>query len=163
MKLEYGKRYVLRCGAVTEPLKRSITDHFRLFSATCHGGTLITSSIDVSWDDGGRWRDYDSDDPWDIVSEYCESVCEKPAPEPRKLQWVPGRTYKMRNGGLVFVILVDEGQSYPVTGFRIYPGEDAEQFPNTWTIHGRRHMGHVESSFDIVDYAYEVGETDDNT
>jgi hypothetical protein len=64
----------------------------------------------------------------------------------------------MRNGGLVFVILVDEGQSYPVAGFRLYPGEDAEQFPNTWTIHGKRHMGHVESSFDIVDYAYEVGD-----
>jgi hypothetical protein len=67
----------------------------------------------------------------------------------------------MRNGGLVFVILVDEGQSYPVTGFRLYPGEDAEQFPNTWTIYGKRHMGHVESSFDIVDYAYEVGDSDE--
>lgn len=155
MKLEYGKRYVLRNGWTTSALVKSICSEYPFRADSVNGGGPLT------WDVNGAWGEQSSG--FDIVSEYCESVCEEPAPEPRKLQWVPGRTYKMRNGGLVFVILVDEGQSYPVTGFRLYPGEDAEQFPNTWTIHGKRHMGHVESSFDIVDYAYEVGETDANT
>lgn len=156
MKLEYGKRYVLRNGWTTSELVPSCTELYAFKANKVNDGGCMT------WQADGQWGDTPGTE-WDIVSEYCTTVCEAPAPEPRKLQWVPGRTYKMRNGGLVFVTLVDEGQSYPVTGFRLYPGEDAEQFPNTWTIYGKRHMGHVESSFDIVDYAYEVGETDDNT
>lgn len=157
MKLEYGKRYVMRNGKITGPVKRTGNPEYPFTAENLN-------YMPVTWTEYGRQGiDPSVDSCADIVSEYCESVCEEPAPEPRKLQWVTGRTYKMRNGGLVFVILVDEGQSYPVTGFRIYPGEDAEQFPNTWTIDGKRHMGHVESSFDIVDYAYEVGETDANT
>jgi hypothetical protein len=152
MKLEYGKRYVMRNGKITGPVKRGVLEDYPFTAEN-------PDYMPVTWTEYGRQSiDTLTDSSADIVSEYCESVCEEPAPEVKKLQWVPGRTYKMRNGGLVFVILVDEGQSYPVTGFRIYPGEDAEQFPNTWTIHGKRHMGHVESSFDIVDYAYEVGD-----
>ncbi len=152
MKLEYGKRYVMRNGKITGPVKRGVLEDYPFTAEN-------PDYMPVTWTEYGRQSiDTLTDSSADIVSEYCESVCEEPAPEVKKLQWVPGRTYKMRNGGLVFVILVDEGQSYPVTGFRIYPGEDAEQFPNTWTIHGKRHMGHVESSFDIVDYGYEVGD-----
>jgi hypothetical protein len=152
MKLEYGKRYVMRNGKITGPVKRGVLEDYPFTAEN-------PDYMPVTWTEYGRQSiDTLTDSSADIVSEYCESVCEEPAPEVKKLQWVPGRTYKMRNGGLVFVILVDEGQSYPVTGFRLYPGEDAEQFPNTWTIHGKRHMGHVESSFDIVDYAYEVGD-----
>ena len=152
MKLEYGKRYVMRNGKITGPVKRGVLEDYPFTAEN-------PDYMPVTWTEYGRQSiDTLTDSSADIVSEYCESVCEEPAPEAKKLQWVPGRTYKMRNGGLVFVILVDEGQSYPVTGFRLYPGEDAEQFPNTWTIHGKRHMGHVESSFDIVDYGYEVGD-----
>jgi hypothetical protein len=152
MKLEYGKRYVMRNGKITGPVKRGVLEDYPFTAEN-------PDYMPVTWTEYGRQSiDTLTDSSADIVSEYCESVCEEPAPEVKKLQWVPGRTYKMRNGGLVFVILVDEGQSYPVTGFRLYPGEDAEQFPNTWTIHGKRHMGHVESSFDIVDYGYEVGD-----
>ncbi|MFN7318404.1 MAG: hypothetical protein ACK5S6_02735 [bacterium] len=152
MKLEYGKRYVMRNGKITGPVKRGVLEDYPFTAEN-------PDYMPVTWTEYGRQSiDTLTDSSADIVSEYCESVCEEPAPEVKRLQWVPGRTYKMRNGGLVFVILVDEGQSYPVTGFRLYPGEDAEQFPNTWTIHGKRHMGHVESSFDIVDYGYEVGD-----
>lgn len=153
MKLEYGKRYVVGDGFITTQMQKSgmVTHPFRANVPGFASGSL-------TWTEDGEQGTPDTK----IVSEYCESVSEESAPEvipePRKLVWVPGRTYKMRNGGLVFIILVDEGQSYPVTGFRIYPGEDAEQFPNTWTIEGKRHMGNVESSFDIVDYAYEVGD-----
>lgn len=154
MKLEIGKRYVTRYGGVTEPLRISVTEDYP-YTAKISDSTLLAG---FTWtEDGRQGLDLDVDEPYDIVAEYCEPAPEV-TPEPRKLVWVPGRTYKTRNGGLVFIILVDEGQSYPVTGFRIYPGEDAEQFPNTWTIDGKRHMGNVESSFDIVDYAYEVGD-----
>ena len=152
MKLEYGKRYVTRDGQLTGPLEKSCMSDYPFTS------NVSTWDGKFSWNSSGSQSAYDNESPVDIVSEYCTTVCEEPAPEVKRLQWVPGRTYKMRNGGLVFVILVDEGQSYPVAGFRLYPGEDAEQFPNTWTIHGKRHMGHVESSFDIVDYGYEVGD-----
>jgi hypothetical protein len=147
MQLEYGKRYVLENGQVTGAMEAGFSQEWPFKSTVPGHNTFFTWTLDG----------IHGCPEYKVVSEYCETVCDKPAPV-KKLKWVPGRTYKMRNGGLVFVILVDEGQSYPVTGFRLYPGEDAEQFPNTWTIHGKRHMGHVESSFDIVDYGYEVGD-----
>lgn len=152
MKLEYGKRYITRNGQLAGPLEKSCLVDFPFT------GCVTTWDGKFTWNSSGSQGANGNESPIDIVSEYCESVCEEPAPELRKLVWVPGRTYKMRNGGLVFVTEVGELGSYPIVGFRIYPGEDAEQFPNTWTIEGKRHMGNVESSFDIVDYAYEVGD-----
>ncbi len=157
MQLEYGKRYVTRDGSVTDPLEKSVLAEFP-FKAKVTGW-----SGTYTWTNSGEQGAIAGDSsPLDIVSEYVETVT-IPAPVPapvKKLKWVPGRTYKMSNGGLVFVVSFSEGQSYPVMGFRLYPGEDAEEFRNTWTIDGKRHAGNVSSSFDIVDYAYEVGENE---
>lgn len=156
MKLEYGKRYVTRSSGTTGPLELGHLEEYP-FKGTIVGAA--GGSLTLTWTQNGRQSvDPVADVPYDIVAEYCESVCEEPAPELRKLVWVPGRTYKMRNGGLVFVTEVGELGSYPIVGFRIYPGEDAEKFSNTWAITGKRHLGNVSSTFDIVDYAYEVGD-----
>ncbi len=157
MKLEIGKRYVTRYGGVTEPLRISVTEDYP-YTAKISDSTLLTG---FTWtEDGRQGLDLDVDEPYDLVAEFHEPVVVEhpPQPEPRKLVWVPGRTYKMRNGGLVFVTEVGELGSYPIVGFRIYPGEDAEKFSNTWAITGKRHLGNVSSTFDIVDYAYEVGD-----
>lgn len=71
MKLEVGKRYVLRNGKVTGALLRGVTYGKFVFDA------YVPSVGTISWDADGMWLGTSGETKFDIIAKYIE-----PAPEP---------------------------------------------------------------------------------
>lgn len=75
MKLEVGKRYVLRNGEVTEPLEET-SDPVHKFAARAK------NIVKRTWTESGHWLDGSTDKDLDIVAEYVEPQPQQP------LRWV---------------------------------------------------------------------------
>lgn len=81
IKLEVGKRYVLRNGLITGPLKEN-TKESAPYLFWC-------DVLGVSWDASGNYCLSHDNHPRDIISEYIEpqESPQQPAPEKPPLQW----------------------------------------------------------------------------
>lgn len=79
MKLEHGKRYVMRNGEITPPVCDLRNHGCPTDDPYCFGVQVSDRSMRY-WTNDGRWQVGDADHKWDIVAEYVE-------PQPPK--WVP--------------------------------------------------------------------------
>lgn len=69
VKLEVGKRYVMRCGGVTEPLELRKCESKYTFVAVVE---VNGERFSITWTELGQYHEHRQDDEYDIVAEYVE-------------------------------------------------------------------------------------------
>lgn len=141
VRLEEGKRYVLRDGRVTGPMHAKEHRTYNWWAGV--------EGFILSWTDDGKFRAWMDASAQDVVSEYVEAVEEPQLKEPQlKLKLEEGKRYVCRNGDVTTPLVWDD-----VGGKTDYPWDGSvDGRYKCWTVDGKLWLeeSNIEHDFDLV-------------